>query len=268
MREDDQIRYEEHLINTRKKLDDIRREETLENAVEVEEFYQKIKDKPNVLSSEDVYALCDKYFSTSIWKEKYFLNPLHRDTLPVIFGLKSGICFKKNCVYFINGKESFDHWNVYGYYNISKYIKFEGNLIKDLRYNNSKISTPEDVSIIKDFLSVLTSLINKSDSENEKEIIEYQEYYRIQQKELSETKTLILKELDKDSNNEIDLIENDFIKLLNKNQKKVIEIDKNYIHQFIKISNYIKTKKQNTQKYLNQLNLQVANLNLMKESNS
>ena len=35
---------------------------------------------------------------------------------------------------------------------------------------------------------------------------------------------------------------------MNKNQKEVIEIDKNYIHQFVKISNYIKTKKINIQK--------------------
>ena len=32
---------------------------------------------------------------------------------------------------------------------------------------------------------------------------------------------------------------------LTKNQKRVIEIDKNYIHQFVKVSNFIKTKKEN-----------------------
>lgn len=58
----------------------------------------------------------------------------------------------------------------------------------------------------------------------------------------------ILSELNKKGNNEIDLINNDFNKLLNKNQKIIIEVDKNYIHQFIKVSNFIKTKKQNTQK--------------------
>jgi predicted AAA+ superfamily ATPase len=52
---------------------------------------------------------------------------------------------------------------------------------------------------------------------------------------------------DKDGDGKIDLIENDFNKLFTKNQKRVIEIDKSYIHQFVKISNYIKTKKQNTQ---------------------
>jgi len=54
--------------------------------------------------------------------------------------------------------------------------------------------------------------------------------------------------LDKNSDGLIDLIDNDFNKLLTKNQKHVLEIDKNYIHQFVKISNFIKIKKQNTQK--------------------
>ena len=66
--------------------------------------------------------------------------------------------------------------------------------------------------------------------------------------QLSETKSNILLELDKDSNGEIDLIENDFNKIIIQNQKKIIEINRNYIQQFVKISNYIKTKRSNTQK--------------------
>jgi len=56
-----------------------------------------------------------------------------------------------------------------------------------------------------------------------------------------------LSEFDKNGNGEIDLVPNDFFKLFTKNQKKVIEIDKNYIHQFVKVSNFIKTKKNNIQ---------------------
>jgi len=48
-------------------------------------------------------------------------------------------------------------------------------------------------------------------------------------------------------NGKIDVLDNDFDKLLEKNQKKVIEIDKNYIHQLIKVSNYLKTKRENIQ---------------------
>ena len=66
--------------------------------------------------------------------------------------------------------------------------------------------------------------------------------------QLSESKSNVLLDLDKDSNGEVDLIENDFNKIIVQNQKKIIEIDRNYIQQFVKISNYIKTKRSNTQK--------------------
>lgn len=68
------------------------------------------------------------------------------------------------------------------------------------------------------------------------------------QSKLEVSKKNFLDDLDKDSNGEIDLIENDFNKLLNKNQKTIISIDRSYVHQFVKVSNYIKTKKENTQK--------------------
>jgi hypothetical protein len=59
-------------------------------------------------------------------------------------------------------------------------------------------------------------------------------------------KSDILLDLDRNQDGEVDLVENDFYKLLNKNQKTIISVDKNYIHQFVKVSNFIKTKKQNT----------------------
>ena len=65
---------------------------------------------------------------------------------------------------------------------------------------------------------------------------------------LSASQTNALLELDRDSNGEIDLVENDFNKIIVQNQKKIIEIDRNYIQQFVKIFNYIKTKRINTQK--------------------
>ena len=74
------------------------------------------------------------------------------------------------------------------------------------------------------------------------------EELEIKRTELIVNQKNVLSELDKDGNGEIDLLQNDFNKLLNKNQKQIIELDKNYVHQFVKISNFIKTKKANTQK--------------------
>lgn len=65
-------------------------------------------------------------------------------------------------------------------------------------------------------------------------------------------------ELDKNNDGEIDLFDNDFEKLLTKNQKKVVDIDKNYLHKLVKICNYLKTKKVNIQNIFNSL-LQLKN---------
>ena len=65
---------------------------------------------------------------------------------------------------------------------------------------------------------------------------------------LTDNQTSILTQLDKNNDGEVDLVENDFNKLIAKNQKHILQIDKNYIHQFVKISNFIKAKKQNTKK--------------------
>lgn len=65
---------------------------------------------------------------------------------------------------------------------------------------------------------------------------------------LNQTQNLMILEFDRDNNGEIDLIDGEsFNKLLNKHQKLIIEIDKNYIQKFVKISMYLKTKKKNTQ---------------------
>lgn len=66
---------------------------------------------------------------------------------------------------------------------------------------------------------------------------------------LEKSKLSIISELDKDGNNKVDLIDSElFNKLLNKNQKSIVDIDKTYIQKFVKVSMYLKTKKSNTQK--------------------
>ena len=67
----------------------------------------------------------------------------------------------------------------------------------------------------------------------------------------------MIAKLDKDNNGIIDIIEdkNEFIQLLKKHQKLVIEkgkeFNQNYTHQFIKVGNYIKQKKSNLQLIFN-----------------
>ena len=69
---------------------------------------------------------------------------------------------------------------------------------------------------------------------------------------LNQSKSNVLSELDKDGNGEVDVIEgNDFNLLLKKHQKSIIEIDRTYVQQFVKISGYLKTKEKNIQSIFN-----------------
>ena len=79
-----------------------------------------------------------------------------------------------------------------------------------------------------------------------------QEKQRI--KELQVSQTNVLSELDKDGNGEVDVVEgNDFNTLLKKHQKSIVEVDRNYVQQFVKVSSYLKTKKGNIQSIFNSI---------------
>lgn len=54
-----------------------------------------------------------------------------------------------------------------------------------------------------------------------------------------------LKKINIDSENRLILPENAFDKLIRKNQTEISEIDKSYIHKFVKLSSYINKKKEN-----------------------
>ena len=101
-------------------------------------------------------------------------------------------------------------------------------------------------------LKLLLALIHE-----EYEKIELVKKNELEKKKLEENNRLnnlnqsisnTIESLDRNNDGEVDLIENEFNKLFSKNQKRVLDMDKNYIHQFVKVSNFIKTKKQNTQK--------------------
>lgn len=121
---------------------------------------------------------------------------------------------------------------------------------------NGEFSFPVDINgeLIYNRISKFTERLKSSLEEyeinkinNEKDRLRRIEEERILN--LNTQKINIISDLDKDSNGEVDLIDGEtFNKLLTKNQKIIIEIDKNYIQKFVKISIYLKTKKSNTQK--------------------
>lgn len=230
-----------------------RREEYLKNVIE--NFYQKVKSHSNVLSADEVYNLCDRvtFFSTSIFYNKiairsqYSGEVSHRAIRPVIFGLKSGIVFKKDEVIFFTGKEPSDEWDMSIIW-LSKHLQLDGNIIKDPRYSHTtKESTKEDIETLQCLIEELNSVKStfNRDIDKERLVQNKQEEKRLMELEISVQKQL--EELETDENNQLILLKNDFDKLLVRHQKDIILIDKNYIHQFVKVSNFIKIKRENTQ---------------------
>lgn len=220
-----------------------KREKYLKNIIP--KFYNKIKDSPNLVTADYMYSKQNKLFSTSIWSNKGFLDWSSKQANPIVFGLDSGIGFANEKVYIINGKGLMDY-EIFFLPSIAHELKFDENFIIT-KYHKIK-STFKDIEILKAFIDDLNSIAAKFDLDMQKEVTDKKNKVKIEQEQLKVSKRSILQELDKDKNGEIDLIENDFNKLLSKYQKQVIGIDKNYIHQFVKVSNYIKTKKSNIQK--------------------
>lgn len=82
--------------------------------------------------------------------------------------------------------------------------------------------------------------------------LEKEEKQRLKDLQISQNN--LLNELDKDGNGEVDVIEgNDFNSLLKKHQKRIVDIDRNYVQQFVKVSSYLKTKKGNIQSIFNSI---------------
>jgi ribosomal protein L7/L12 len=96
--------------------------------------------------------------------------------------------------------------------------------------------------------------MEKEKEENERLLKEKEEQERLK-KELEERVRvqkeqyfLLLKELDSDGNGLIDIVEGeDYGNILKLNQNKIIEINRDYIKQFVQISNYLKTKRKSIQ---------------------
>ena len=95
-------------------------------------------------------------------------------------------------------------------------------------------------------------------------------------KHFEKEKKSILKVFDKDNNGIVDVLEDDgasdFLKLLNIHQSKIIEIDNNYVKNFVKISTYLNDNKNNITSLFEQLkrfNPQIAlEENTMKNSSN
>ena len=124
-----------------------------------------------------------------------------------------------------------------------------------LKNDNNYILNNEDLELFEN-LKKVKSLYTKIRNRLIKEIKELEKKQRLREKlrltKLNQSKSNVLSELDKDGNGEVDVIEgNNFNLLLKKHQKSIIEVNRTYVQQFVKVSSYLKIKEKNIQTIFN-----------------
>jgi hypothetical protein len=251
----------------------------------IKKIYSANKSKSFILSEYELKRKINEVYFFSkgdIWTGFYplrnLLNGGYSKTLLSngIFGLVSGIYIYSTYVEFIFSNDGkgpggfnehssirlFDLKNDYEKhfqgltFKLGKYEKTITNDEKDFLINlfrGSFILYSKHKEILendKEELKRKNNQIREFQRQKEAELRMIKEEKEKQRKiQLEEIKFSVISELDKDGNNEIDLVDNEiFSKLLSNNQKKISEIDRNYIQKFVKISIYLKTKKSNIQK--------------------
>jgi hypothetical protein len=121
--------------------------------------------------------------------------------------------------------------------------------IKRSRYNTEMLEYFEEIKSEEDNIrrqKIEDEEFRKIQEIKDEELRKKQQIYN---EKLRISIAKINSQFDSNNNGVIELVDGDsFKKLLHKNQQKIIEIDKNYIQNFVKISIYLNTKKENTQK--------------------
>jgi len=189
-----------------------------------------------------------------------------------IFGLISGIYIYQTYIVFIKSNKG-DGLGEDFELNLLNLKKDYSSYFSGLYFtqgNKQKLITNEEKEFLLELFQVSDQIITEDarrrnefeNSQRESKRIKKEiEEKRIEEKrKIREKNEIIRKEklellkldyiatLDKDGNGEIDLIDiESFTKLLNLNQKKIIQEDKVYIQNFVKISSYLKTKRTNIQ---------------------
>ena len=209
-------------------------------------LFEKNKNETWILSSSEIENKKQSWFSGK-WGEYGFGLYKHK------FGLISGVTINQyDEVFFLVDAERGVHCNFQTIESIREIFHIHNSTSIKINYvwDNCyiKMSEPE-IQFLQEFLNNFSLEVDKQIEymQNKEKEVKEKEKYRLES--LKKSQTNFLQEFDKDGNGVIDVIEgiDDFMILFKKHQKKIIEVDKQYIQNFVKVSNYLKTKRQNIQ---------------------
>jgi hemin uptake protein HemP len=240
----------------------------------------------NYLSKEEVISLVSKTRSVfnkkTVWNNPDQKDEKKRISSNCLFGFKSGIIITKDGIYILQDtqlrtllcfpfRKKIIVYEGGGWGDVPKYKSMDLTMLKvvddwdypigwikgvseglpDIIINGSSLYTEGVFSYGKFLNDDEVRFFNTLQSKL-KEISDDKEKLRVIKLKKSHNK--ILFELDKDGNGEVDVVEgNDFDKLLKKHQKSILKIDRNYIQKFVKVSSYLKLKKENIQSIFNSI---------------
>ena len=226
----------------------------------LDNLHKKYKNEDWILSKEDILKKRKSFFGNKIWKSE------SKDMINYIsFGFESGIVWKSGGLEIFCDKGYSDNLKVRGRWsnnmktheileNIvllkkSNKIMFKYDTYKEKGLTKIVKVSSKEIQFFDEFLRNCISESNnsidkvkKTRNEDEKNINESRIKYESKKSEF-------LKKYDKDNNGTIDIIEGEdvFMKLFKKHQNTITETDKDYVHKFVKLSGYLKTKRKNIQ---------------------
>jgi hypothetical protein len=241
------------------------KEDKIDGVRIINSIFEKYENESWVLSWEQIRKKSDsiKLFSKNKWEylSDEFRGPItihkdgrvtNRDRYEVPkYGLNSGVVVQGSIIRFLidNGRPVYFSLQGITENELNKYlvVNSDNTITISDRFNPGGVSMgliKEEVTFLKEFLNVFTKEVRKKKEEEE-----------IRLKSLNQTQSKLLQDLDKDGNGIVDSIEGgeEFNLLLKKHQKKIIEIDRTYVQQFVKVSSYLKTKKGNIQSIFNSI---------------
>ena len=220
------------------------REEVVVNGIQILlSLFEKYKNEPWVLSGSEIERKKNSLWSGK-WGNHGFGLYKHK------YGLKSGITLSEyDNMFFLYNSETEKKFTIGSLSpkKLKDIFWFDRPNLISFSYGNSsysiKLSTPES-EFLQEFLEEFNNEVDREikSIEKEKEVLN--------EKQINKKKEYIdlLKELDVDGNGEVDIVEgDDFLKILKKHQEKIIEINREYIKEFIQVSNFLKTKRNSIQ---------------------
>lgn len=140
------------------------------------------------------------------------------------------------CYPFVCEKDEIYGYNVRPSFFNETYINFDEFISK---ISNTNYSSEIDIKTLEAIQNFITNIISG---------------YSQNLNEVSNTLESEISTIDKNGDGKVDIVDaSDLMKLLNKNQSKIIEVDKDFIHKFIRISNYLKQRSQNIQSIFSSL---------------